>query len=66
MHSCQIYTKVDAMGLVQNSAIQHEVLGRINLVLNFNLQLVGEVFLQGNNISAINSGSLQPDSLEHS
>lgn len=57
MHSCQIYTKVDAVGLVQNSAIQQEILGRINLVLNFNLQLVGEVFLQGNNISAINSGS---------
>lgn len=57
MHSCEIYTKVDTTGLVRNSAIQHEVLGRINLVLNFNLQLVGEIFLQGNNISAINSGS---------
>lgn len=57
MHSCEIYTKVDTTGLVRNSAIQNEVLGRINLVLNFNLQLVGEIFLQGNNISAINSGS---------
>lgn len=57
MQSCQIYTKVDAKGLVQSSAIQCEVLSRINLVLNFNLQLVGEVFLQRNNISAINSGS---------
>lgn len=57
MHSCQIYAKTDAMGLVQSSAIQCEVLSRINLVLNFNLQLVVEVFLQGNNISAINSGS---------
>lgn len=59
MHSCQIYTKVDAMGPVQSSAIQREELGRINLILNFNLQPAGEVFLQGNNIciSTINSGS---------
>lgn len=65
MHSCEIYTKADAMGLVRSSAIQCELLSRINLVLSFNLQLVVEVFLQGNNISAINSGSEQPDSLEH-
>lgn len=57
MHSCQIYTKVDAVGPVRSSAIQREELGRINLVLNFNLQPAGDVFLQGNNISAINSGS---------
>lgn len=56
MHSCQIYTKVDAMGPVRSSAIWCEELGRINLVLNFNLQPAGDVFLQGNNISAINSG----------
>lgn len=57
MHICQIHTKVDAVGPVRSSAIQREELGRINLVLNFNLQPAGDVFLQGNNISAINSGS---------
>lgn len=48
MQHCQTNSKVDAMGLVWSSAIQHEVLEGINLGLNFNLQLAGEAFLQGN------------------
>lgn len=48
MQHCQTNSKVDAMGLVLSSAIQHEVLEGINLVFNFNLQLAGEAFLQGN------------------
>lgn len=48
MQCCQTNTNVCAMRPVWSSAIQHEVLEEINLVLNFNLQLAGEAFLQGN------------------